>query len=110
MSEWGLGVVDLQRRVEEGEKVWEQLVALETSMEMLTDATVALQRDMQNYAETANTQFTSDMLTYACIYVLCTSLVYALISLPLVEGLKKKCEAAWRVTTLVRNDYVARKA
>ena len=110
VSEWGLGVVDLQRRVEEGEKVWEQLVALETSMEMLTDATVALQRDMQKYAETANTQFTSDMLTYACIYVICTSLVYALISLPLVEGLKKKCEAAWRVTTLVRNDYVARKA
>lgn len=108
VAEWGLEVVDLQRRVEEGENVWEQLVALETSMEMLTDATVALQRNMQKYAETSNTQFTSDMLTYACIYLLCSSLVYLLVALPLVEGLKKKCVAAWKVTTLVRNDYVAR--
>lgn len=108
VAEWGLALVDLQKRVEEGEDVWEDLVALETTMELLTSATVALQRSMQKYAESANTQFTSDMLTYACIYVLCSSLVYALLYLPLVEKLKRKCVAAWRVTTLVRSDYVAR--
>ena len=107
--DWMFRLMDLQRKAEEGESVWKELEALETSMDMLTEALIALQSDLQSYSSSACTQFASELLTYSCIFILLCAGIYALLYLPVVEDLQSKCMAVWRVTTLVRSDYVSGK-
>lgn len=109
ISELRLRLRDISKRIQQNSLPWAELLYLEDYVDQVTDSTIQLMQLTQSYASASSQKFTSDMLAYACVYLLGSGLIYSLLYLPTIAALRRRCMSLWRITTLIRYDFINRK-
>ena len=97
---------DLENRLKARLIAWEKVLELEDFADMLTEATLILLKNTQKYAAASSQKFASDVLTYSSVYIGCSGLLYLVVYLPTLRSLRQQCTALWRISTLVRSDFI----
>ena len=107
VAELKLRLADISHRMDSLQ--WSELISLENYIDQVTESTLQLLQLTQTYASASSQQFTSNMLTYSCIYLLGSGLMYTFIYLPTIATQRRHCISLWRITTLIRNDFISHK-
>ena len=106
ITELRLVLSDLETSLPKGLVPWAKLQELETLSDQLTEATLILLKNTQSYAAASSHKFASDMLTYASVYIGCSGLLYLCVYLPTIHSLRQQCTSLWRISTLIRSDFI----
>lgn len=106
ITELRLVLSDLEKRLSKGLVPWATLQELEILADQLTEATLILLKNTQSYAAASSHKFASDMLTYASVYIGCSGLLYLFLYMPTIRSLRQQCTSLWRISTLVRSDFI----
>jgi len=109
ISDFRLRLRDISKRIQQSALPWTELFYLEDYVDQVTETTIQLLQLTQSYAAASSRKFTSDMLAYACVYLLGSGLIYSLLYLPTIAALRRRCMSLWRITTLIRYDFINRK-
>lgn len=109
IAELRMRLRDIAKRIQQDSLLWRDLTYLEDYVDQVTEATIQLLQLTQTFAAASSQKFTSDMLAYACVYLLGSGLIYALLYLPTIAALRRRCMSLWRITTLIRYDFINRK-